>query len=262
MNKLVSLDDAIAMVHDGDVVAIGGNVLHRAPHKFIYEMIKKGIKDLDVVKTAGAHDVDILCFSESTRSVAAGFISYETEYGLCRNYRRAVESGRVRADEHACYTVISAIRGAIQGIPFMPFRGLTGSDLHSRDYFHMIQDPFTGEEIPVVKTIKPDVAIIHVQEADEQGNARIYGPIYEDVLFAKAAKRVIITAEKIITNDEIRKQGDKTTIPGFLVEAVVEIPKGAVPGTCAGLYDLDRTMLDEFMAMKSKDELNAYLAKY
>ncbi len=262
MNKMVSLSQAITMVKDGDVIALGGNVLHRAPHKFVYELIRAKKKELQVVKTAGAHDVDVMCLGEIAKSVSAGFISYETEYGLCSNYRRSVEGGKVRADEHACYTVISAVRASVQGVPFMPFRGLTGSDLHSREYFQMVKDPFTGEEVPVVRAITPDVAVIHVHEADCNGNARIYGPVYEDLLFAKASKKVIITTEKIISNDEIRAHGEMTAIPGFLVDAVVELPKGAIPGSCAGVYDINREMLNEFKLLKSKDELDAYLVKY
>lgn len=262
MNKLVSLEQAISMVKDGDIIALGGNVLHRVPHKFVYELIKSNVKNLEVIKTAGAHDVDVMCLGESVKSVTAGFVSYETEYGLCRNYRSCVENGSVRADEHACYTVISAIRAAIQGVPFMPFRGLTGSDLHSRSYFDMVKDPFTGEEVPVVKAIRPDVAVIHVQEADQYGNARIYGPAYEDLLFAKASKSVIVTAERIITSEQVRNNGELTTIPGFMVNAVVKLPNGANPGSCAGIYDINRAILDEFKQLKSKDELDAYLAKY
>ncbi len=262
MNKIVSIEKAVSMVKDGDIIALGGNVLHRAPHKFVYELIKNNVKNLELIKTAGAHDVDIMCLGESVKSISAGFISYETEYGLCRNYRYSVENGSVRADEHACYTIISAVRAAIQGVSFMPFRGLTGSDLQSRNYFAKIKDPFTDEEIPVVKAIKPDVAVIHAHEADEYGNTRIYGPVYEDLLFAKAAKCVIVTVEKVITNEEIRNNGRLTTIPGFIVNAVVELPKGAMPGTCSGLYDINREMLDEFKQIKTKDELETYLAKY
>lgn len=260
MNKIVTINEAVSMVKDGDVVALGGNVLHRAPHQFVYELIKNNVKDLEVVKTAGAHDVDVLCLAECVKSVAAGFISYETEYGLCKNYRNAVEGGKVKADEHACYTVISAVRASVQGVPFMPFRGLTGSDLLGRDYFEMMKDPFTGEEVPVVKAITPDVTILHVHEADCFGNARIYGPVYEDLLFAKAAKKVIITTEKIITNEEVRSHGEMTSIPGFLVDAVVELPQGALPGSMAGVYDIHREKLDEFKLLKTKDELDAYLA--
>lgn len=262
MNKIMTLKQAVSMVKDGDIVALGGNVLHRAPHKFVYEMIKHNVNNLEIIKTAGAHDVDVLCLADCVRSVAAGFISYETEYGLCKNYRNAVEGGKVTAKEHACYTVISAVRASVQGVPFMPFRGLTGSDLHKRDYFEMVKDPFTGEEVPVVKAITPDVTILHVHEADSMGNARIYGPVYEDLLFAKASKKVIITTEKIITNEEVRDHGELTSIPGFLVDAVVHLPQGAVPGSMAGIYDINREMLDAFKQIKTKDELETYLSKY
>lgn len=262
MSKLINLNDAVTLIKDNDVIALGGNVLHRAPHQFVYALIKKGIKNLEIVKTAGAHDVDILCLGGCARSVIAGFISYETEYGLCKNYRNAVESGEVKAYEHACYTVISGIRAAIQGVPFMPVKGMVGSDLLQKDYFKVIKDPFTGEEVVTVKVIKPEVAIIHVQEADIDGNARIIGPVYEDILFAKAAKKVIITTEKIISNDEIRQQSHLTSIPGFLVDAVVELPSGAKPGTCAGVYDIDHNVLKAFKTIETRDEMMDYLNKF
>ena len=99
------------------------------------------------VKTAGAMDVDALCLAGCAASVDAGFISYESQYGLAQRYRRSVQSGLVRANEHACYTVISALRAASYGIPFMPVRGLKVSDLRKvNDYFADVTDPFTGEE--------------------------------------------------------------------------------------------------------------------
>ncbi len=260
MSKLKSLQEAVSLIKNGDTVAIGGNVLHRAPHQFLYELCKGDVKDLNIIKTAGAHDVDLLCLSEKASSVVAGFISYESEFGLCRFYRKGVESGKVKANEHACYTVISAIRASVQGVPFMPFKGLDGSDLmEACDYFATVKDPFSGEEIKCVKAIRPDVAIIHAQEADENGNVRIYGPVYEDVLFAKGSKKVIVTAERIVSNDEIRENNHLTTIPSVLVDCVVELKGGATPGSCSGEYDFDREMLKEFLTLKDKEELKTYL---
>src|SRR5690606_28472433 len=131
-------------------------------------------KALRLVKTAGAQDIDLLCAAGSVKSVDAGFVSYETEFGLAMHYRKAVEAGDVIGNEHACYTVICALRAAASGAPFMPVVGLTGSDLiKTNDYFKVIPDPFGGEPVTVVKAIIPDVAIIHVQVADEAGNAII-----------------------------------------------------------------------------------------
>ena len=129
MNKLMPLTQAVEMIKDGDTVGIGGNVLHRAPMALIREIARQGRKNLRIVKTAGAMDVDLLCLAECVYSVDAGFISYETEYSLAGHYRKAVQNGIVKGNEHACYTVISALRAASAGIPFMPVKGLQMRDV-------------------------------------------------------------------------------------------------------------------------------------
>lgn len=262
MSKLMPLTEAVEMIHDNDTVGIGGNVLHRAPMTLIREIARQRKKNLHLVKTAGAMDVDLLCMAECVSSVDAGFISYESEYSLAGHYRKAVQNGIVKGNEHACYTVISALRAASMGISFMPVRGLQVSDLiEVNDYFTKIRDPFTGEPVTVVKAIRPDVAILHVQEADINGNARIIGPKYEDVLFSRAAKQVIISAETIVSENKFSFSQDKADIPHFLVSAVVHAPKGASPCSCPSKYDIDRRQLDEFKAIKNKEGLDLYIEK-
>ena len=187
MSKLMPLEQAVGLIKDNDMVAFGGNALHRAPMAAVREISRQEKKGLRLVKTAGAMDIDLLCLGDCVSSVDAGFISYETGFGLATFYRKAVEGGRIKANEHACYTVISALRAAQAGIPFMPVRGLKAGDLLKvADYFKVISDPFSGEDITVVKALAPDVAIIHVQKADSEGNACINGPKYEDVLLSRA----------------------------------------------------------------------------
>ena len=261
MSKLCSLEKAIRQIKDGDTVALGGNVLHRAPMAACREMVRQRKRDLKLVKTAGAMDVDILCLAGSVYSVDAGFISYESEYSLASFYRKAVQDGIVKGNEHACYTVISALRAASAGIPFMPVRGLMVSDLiENNDYFDSVRDPFSGEEIHVVKAIVPDVAVIHVQEAEPNGNAVIYGPKFDDVLMSRAAKKVIITAEKIVPEHRFEYAPVKADIPHFMVDAVVHVPHGARPCSCYGKYEIDRRELDQFKAIKTKEELVNYVS--
>ena len=262
MSKLMTLKDAISMIHDGDTVGIGGNVLHRAPMAAIREIVRQEKKNLKVIKTAGAMDVDMLCFGDCAYSVDAGFISYETEYSLAGHYRKAVQNGIVKGNEHACYTVISALRAASYGIPYMPVRGLQISDLVAvNDYFATVQDPFSGESINVVKAINPDVSIVHVQEADCNGNAIIYGPKYDDVLFSRASKKLIVTAEKIVPASKFIYSPEKADIPHFLVDAVVQVKNGASPCSCTNCYNIDRRELDWFKGLKTKEELKEYLKK-
>ena len=179
MGKLMDLAQAVGGVPDGALLGLGGNTLNRAPMAAVMELARQGKRGLRLVKTAGGMDVDLLCLAGCVASVDAGFISYETAYSLCQNYRRAAQSGEVVAHEHACYTVISALRAASYGIPFMPVRGLKESDLvAANDYFAAVNDPFTGETLNAVRAIRPDVCILHAQLADEHGNARVEGPLY------------------------------------------------------------------------------------
>ena len=247
-DKRRALAEIVATIPDGSRLALGGNTLHRAPAAAVHELIRQGKRDLELVKTAGAYDVDLLCGVGAAAVVAAGFVGYETVLGLAPMYRRAVEGGTVEAREHACYTIIAGLRAASQGVPFMPLNGLQGSDLTALRGFATVRDPYTDRDVVVVPAIVPDVALIHVQEADRDCNARIWGSHFEDALMARAARRVILTAERIVDRSVLAAEPERTTIPGFLVEAVVEAPHGAWPTSCAGLYEYDLPVLDALLA--------------
>lgn len=259
----MNLKEAIQMVRDGDTVSFGGNVLHRTPMAAVREITRQNKKNLKIVKTAGALDIDLLCAMGCVDSVDAGFVSYETKFGLAGHYRKGVQMGKIKGNEHACYTVICALRGASMNVPFMPVKGLNAGDLLVKnDYFVVVEDPFSGEPITLVKSIVPDVAIIHVQECDEKGNAIIYGPKFEDNLISRAAKKVIITTEQIVSESTIKLKADRIDIPGFLVEAVVHVPNGAAPTSCFKKYDIDEKSLSTFINMKSQEEISEFVKGY
>jgi glutaconate CoA-transferase subunit A len=250
-DKRRSLAEAIATIPDGSILALGGNTLHRAPAAAVHELIRQRKRGLELVKTAAAYDVDLLCGLGCATAVSAGFVGYETVFGLAPMYRRAVESGAVEAREHACYTIIGGLRAASQGVPFMPLNGLQGSDLVALRGFASVRDPYSERDVMVVPAIVPDVALIHVQEADVDGNARIWGSTFEDTLMARAAKRVILSAEQIVDREVLAAEPERTTIPGFLVDAVVEAPNGAWPTSCAGLYEYDEALVGELIEAAS-----------
>ncbi|MFM9108173.1 MAG: CoA transferase subunit A, partial [Chloroflexota bacterium] len=196
-------------------------------------------RGLEIVKTAGAYDVDLLCAAGCASAVSAGFVGFETPFGMAQAYRRSVERGEVEAREHVCASVIAGMRAAAQGVPFMPLAGMDGSDLPQARGFRRVADPYTGREVGAIAALAPDVAIVHVQEADAEGNAAIAGTLFEDVLMAQAARQVIVTAERVVD----RVPAERVTIPGFLVAAVAEAPGGAAPCSCAGEYGYDREWL-------------------
>lgn len=250
----------MALVPDGAMLALGGNTLNRAPMSAVLELIAQGRRGLRLVKTAGGLDVDALCLAGAVASVDAGFISCESEYGLCQHYRKAVQNGQVIAHEHACYTVISALRAASCGIGFMPVRGLQVSDLRRvNDYFSEVTDPFTGEKLAAVRALRPDVCVIHAQLADEAGNALIDGPKYDDVLMSRASAGVIVTAERIVGGAYFAGNERKADIPHFMVRAVCECHRGAAPGSCAGYYDPDDSAVRRMLALKDAEELLSFI---
>ncbi|QGG47624.1 CoA transferase subunit A [Heliorestis convoluta] len=254
INKQIDLSSAGQLIQDGQSIALGGNSIHRFPGSFVRELARQKKKKLTLIKTAGAYDVDLLCLSQSVKAVHAGFVGFESEFGLAQNYRAAVEAGTVQALEHACYTVIAGLRAAAFGIPFMPFASLGKSDLLRVRNFLVQKDPFgSGKEVVLVQRLRPDWAIIHAQEADLEGNASIIGPHYEDLLMSRAARAVIITTERIVKSSCFQKKPDAVHIPGFLVHSVVESPKGAFPGSCFGEYDYDSHAIRHYLSLQSKD---------
>jgi len=261
LDKRISLEAAAARVTDGAVVAVGGNLLHRGPFALVRELARQGKRDLEIVKTAGSYDVDLLAAAGCLRAVSCGFVGFENEFGMAPSYRRAVESGAVEAREHACYTVIQALRAAAFGLPFMPAAGFTGSDLPAARGFKRVLDPYTGESVLVIPRLRPDVALIHVPEADAEGNGRVYGTRFEDALIARAARTVILTAERIVAREELERQPELTLIPGLFVSAVVYAPGGAWPGSCHPLYDYHVAAVNAYLAAAADPErLAAYLA--
>tara|TARA_B100000614_G_scaffold18426_1_gene15024 strand:+ start:409 stop:1221 length:813 start_codon:yes stop_codon:yes gene_type:complete len=260
-SKTMTMTEAVSLLAPGSrTLALGGNSIHRVPHAFVHRVAQRTDLRLHLVKTAGAYDIDVLCLAGIVEAVSAGFVGYETEFGLARHYRSAVESGRTEAREHACYTVIASLRAAAYGLPFLPVRALYNSDLPRARGFEWLDDPYGGtERFPAIPAIRPDLAVIHVQHADLHGNGVITGPKNEDLLMARAARHVVLTAEEIVDTDALPVPLDHVDIPSVLVDGVVHAPGGARPGSCAGSYDADADAIRAVQALSSAAELRDYL---
>jgi glutaconate CoA-transferase, subunit A len=142
--------------------------------------------------------------------------------------------------------VHAGLRAAIQGVSFLPMAGLTGSDLLRN--FKAVADPYTGQTWAAIPAIRPDWTIVHAHEADEAGNVRIYGAKYDDILKAKAAAHVLVTCERLITVQETSRHPERTVLPGFLVDAVAVVPRGAWPQGCEGEYGYDEAFFRAYLA--------------
>ena len=140
------------------------------------------------------------------------------------------------------------------GVPFMPIRSMLGSDVgKQRPEAKEFDCPFTGEKLLLVPALNPDVALIHVQRCDPYGNAQMDGLQFMDMDLALAANRVILSTERIISNDQIRRAPDQTKIPFFCVDAVVEVPYGSAPHECYGHYEPMMRHMEAYVAQVNKD---------
>ncbi len=144
-------------------------------------------------------------------------------------------------------TLVAGLRAASYGIPFQPLAGVFGSELARVNDWKTVVDPYSGKEVYAIPAIRPDVAVIHVNEVDEFGNARIYGTPFWDHPLTRAAKRVLITAEKLVTTDRLREQPELTLVPGFMVEAVAIVPGGAWPGSMHPYYEIDYPAVERYL---------------
>ncbi|WP_036258219.1 CoA transferase subunit A [Methylocapsa aurea] len=260
-DKRTGLDDLAAQVKDGSVVAVGGGLSSREPMALLRAILRRGVKGLTVVGSAHGIDIDLLSGGGAISRSSESYVGFEQDFGMAPNYRRALESGAVSVDDSCCYTLVQQLRAAIQGLPFLPIRSVRGTSFPSLhpEYKRMIC-PFTGEELLLVPAIEPEVALIHAQYGDAQGNLLIQGPPVADILFAKASREVLATVEEIVSTARLKELGG-VSIPYFYVTAVSEVPMGAHPTACYPFYAYDRrhTVLYYEAARKGAD---AFLAEY
>ena len=263
--KLISLEEAVGLIKDGDLLTLGGVCFHRVPMELVREIIRQGKKELRIVDREPAIGFDLLIGAGAVKSVRFAMLGFEL-LGFALNFRRAAEEGKIEVIEDTCGAVINGFRAASMGIPFMPIRGIFGTDLLNigleKGNYKIIKNPFNGEEMVAVKAIEPDIALIHAQRADVYGNVQIWGGRFEDVWKAKAAKRVIVSVEELVDHELIRLEPFKTTLAYPYVEAIVHLPKGAYPASCYGLYEADYQHLNEYVRLVRNGEFQKYLERY
>jgi glutaconate CoA-transferase subunit A len=244
----MTLADMASLVPDGASVAMGGSFLHRGPFAFVRELIRQGKRNLEIIKQSPGYDIDILCRAGCVAKVRAGIVAMEGNFGLAPWYRRAVEQGQIELEEHACMTLTAGLRAAAFGIPFQPVGGVHGSDLPTLNHWVSVTDPYgSGKEVWVIPAIQPDIAVIHVNEANEQGDARVYGTYNWDRILTRAAKQVVVVTETLASVKSFQERPELTLIPSFMVRAVAVVPHGAWPGSCWPLYEVDYPAVEEYM---------------
>jgi 3-oxoacid CoA-transferase subunit A/glutaconate CoA-transferase subunit A len=262
-SKLMTEQEAIArFVTDGCYMGteLYGSV--RGPMSLAREVVRQKPKNLRVAGQ-GVLELDLWLAAGLIEALDMCYVGLEV-YGVSACLRREVESGRVkRVVEWSNAAITTRLKAAAMGVPFLPIRSMLGTDTFKYSAAKVVEDPFTGKPICLVPALVLDVALVHVHRADCYGNAQIEGISGFAFETARAAKRLIVSAEEIVDSDEIRRQPDRTIIPYFLVDAVVHAPFGSHPGEMVYDYARDEDQMRAWAkAAETPEGAADYLNQY
>ncbi len=239
MTKLCTLSEAISQfVHDGDLVYAAG-FTHLIPFAAGHEIIRQGRKNLILARATPDIIYEQMVAAGCARKIIFSYMG-NPGVGSLRILREEVETGRLEWEEYSHFGMISRLQAGASGLPFIPMNQTAATDLESANpNYRRVRDPYTNIEVIVLPPLLPDVAIVHVQRCDAEGNAQIWGIIGEQKEAAFASKHVIVTAEEIVEEEVIRSDPNRTIIPAFIVDAVCHVPYCAHPSYTQGYYDRD-----------------------
>ena len=263
MKKVVSLSAAIQEnINSGDTVYAAG-FTHLIPFAAGHEIIRQGLTDLVLARATPDLIYDQLVAAGCAQKVIFSYMG-NPGVGSLRIVRGEIEAGNLEWEEYSHFSMITRLQAGAAGLPFMPMNPTAAGDLErANPQYRTVKDPYSDQEVIAVPALNPDVAIIHVQRADSDGNAQIWGIIGEQKEAAFAAKRVILTAEEIVSEDVIRSDPNRTLIPGFIVDAVCHVPYAAHPSYTQGYYDRDNAFYLEWDAVSREvDAVRAYLEQW
>ncbi len=239
MSKLTTLKDAIATyLNDGDVLYAAG-FTHLIPFAAGHEIIRQGVRDLTLARATPDLIYDQLVAAGCARKIIWSYMG-NPGVGSLRVVRGAIERGELEWEEYSHFGMITRLGAGAAGLPFLPMNQTAARDLENANpLIKRIPDPYGGPDVIVVPALNPDVAIVHVQRADENGNAHLWGIIGEQKEAAFAARKVILTAEEIVDESIIRSDPNRTMIPANIVNAVCHVPYACHPSYAQGYYDRD-----------------------
>lgn len=262
-SKLVSLDDAVAGIPDGAKLGLGGWIFNSQPMALVRALIRTGVKQLDLIPVPSSIAPDLLIGAGCVRSTVCVFISFE-QFGLAPHFRRQAEAGTLKVHDLDGPAIAGGLRAAICDLPWMPIPDL-GTDLpkHAPDFYKPLPHVPGERRMLAAVAVRPDVCFIHAQQADEHGNVQFMGPPFFDVMLAQASRRVIVSVDRIVSTDTIRRHNHLTKLPAAMVDAVVEAPWGAHPTASPTAYRADEAHLAEYVKASAKaDTWAAYLQRH
>lgn len=261
-DKRMSLGEAAQLVRDNDTVVAGGCCYSRTPWAMLLELLRAERRGLTLARNLMSYEAELFLASDAVSKLVSSWVGIGLRWGIPKVFREYVERDPSIYEEWSHLSFGMRLLAGSMGLPFLPTASLLGSDLLKRTPAQHIRCPFTGDLLAAVPALVPDVALIHVQTADAAGNAQVEGPAYMDVEYARAANTVIVTAEEIVPPEAIVRTADRTVIPGFVVDAVVEVPFGSYPHECHGRYEADFDHFDAYTELVRRDGIagvHAYL---
>jgi glutaconate CoA-transferase subunit A len=268
--KLIELHEAAALVPDGATISFGGFTTQRHPMAFVYELIRLGRRDLYLFGHSPGGDWDILIGAGLVKRVELAYEADEAFGTVGPRWRRAVELGQIEWEDYSNFTMVLRFAAGAMGIPFMPTRSLLGSDLLKQQAlsddqrradprtsalkFHVMDSPFAEtDRVVLVPAIHTDFAVLHVQKATPSGIVRIEGQTFADVIQALCAHTVIVTAEEIVDDQELRHEPERNPLPFFVVSQICHVPFGSHPYAVFNYYDYDPRQLKIYHESASDD---------
>jgi glutaconate CoA-transferase, subunit A len=262
--KLSSVEEATkTLIRDGDYIGVGGFGANRIPTAVLHEIVRQKKKNLGLAGHTATHDFQILVSGKCIDRCDIAYVVGLEARGLSKVARKAIESGSLEITEWTNAALTWRYKAAAMGLSFMPVRCMLGTDTQKYSAAMEMECPFTGIKYLAVPALYPDVGIIHVHRADVYGNCQIDGIMVADMDLARASRRLIITTERLIPNDIIRRDPSKTVIPYYLVDAVIEVPFGSYPGNMAYEYFSDEEHLREWMRVDGEpDTLAEFLERH
>jgi glutaconate CoA-transferase subunit A len=254
--------EAASRIEDGMTVAIGSPT----PMALVHQIIRRGLKDLTVVDVGLS--LDMLIAAGCVRKVVSYYAGGGFGVPVAPAFRRAAEHGEIEVWECEEGILTSGLQAAAQGLPFLPWRGGVGTSLPEvNPDLKVFTDPIRGETLLAVPPIKPDVTLLHAAVSDAYGNVQhVGGPGWIDLFMQRAADHTIVQVEKVVANEDIRKDPWATTIAG--ADAIVRVPYGAHPFYSRGYYIQDNAHLKDYLdastaaAKGDPAALHAYFARY
>lgn len=260
--KVMSEKEAVKkFVHEGDYIGTELYGFVRCPMSIAREIVRQRIHHLNVAGQ-GIMEIDVLIAAGLVDKIDLTYLGHEV-YGLSPILRRAAESGKLKVNEWSNAALAWRLKAAALGVPFLPVRVMMGTDTFKYSAAKVVKCPFTGEKVCLLPATMLDVGIIHVHRADEYGNCQLDGISGFAFELSRASRRLIISCEEIIFTDEIRKYPERTLIPWYLVDAVVEAPFGSHPGEMPYHYWRDEEHLAWYVeAAKKEETTQEYLQKW